>query len=115
MTQTTANQPISTYQWLKRPLAVIGISGIALFIGYSAIAETIEIPVGQQAQENWQLPRPNAGMSKAQVEEQFGTPDKRYPAVGQPPISRWEYADYIVVFEYSTVLHTVLKAKPHNE
>jgi len=30
-------------------------------------------------------------------------------AVGDPPISRWEYADFTVYFEYDRVVHAVLK------
>lgn len=92
--------------------AIIGLLSMGLFASHAAVSETIEIPVGQQAPEHWEMDRPIAGMSKAQVEKKYGEPEKRYAAVGEPPISRWEYADYIVVFEYSTVLHTVLKQTP---
>ena len=48
-------------------------------------------------------------MNKANVEHIFGTPIQKYDAVGKPPITRWDYPDYVVYFEYNMVLHTVMK------
>ena len=53
--------------------------------------------------------RPQRGMSMDAVESRFGEPMTRMPAVGQPPITRWEYAEYIVYFEHNLVLHAALK------
>lgn len=50
---------------------------------------------------------PSAGMSMQAVESQFGQPLKKNVAVGQPPITRWEYDGYVVVFERSTVVGSV--------
>ena len=50
---------------------------------------------------------PARGQSMAQVERQFGAPTERFAAVGQPPITRWVYADKIVYFEYDHVVHAV--------
>lgn len=50
---------------------------------------------------------PTRGASMAQVERQFGVPAERVAAVGQPPISRWVYPDFVVFFEYSHVIHAV--------
>ena len=52
---------------------------------------------------------PQRGMNMANVEHIFGTPIQKYDAVGKPPITRWDYADYVVYFEYNMVLHTVMK------
>ena len=51
---------------------------------------------------------PARGTSMAQVERQFGAPAERYAAVGQPPITRWVYADKVVYFEYEHVVHAVV-------
>jgi hypothetical protein len=56
-----------------------------------------------------QADRPGGGLSMNDVEEKFGEPLRKYSAVGTPPITRWEYADYLVYFEGSTVLHSVRK------
>ena len=50
---------------------------------------------------------PGRGQSMAQVERQFGAPTERFAPVGQPPITRWVYADKIVYFEYDHVVHAV--------
>lgn len=55
---------------------------------------------------------PGRGMSMDQVENRYGEPNQRYPSVGDPPITRWEYADFVVYFEYRYVIHTVSKKKP---
>ncbi len=54
-------------------------------------------------------PRPTRGMSMDRVEARFGTPVNRMAAVGEPPISRWEYPDFTVYFEYQFVIHAVQK------
>ena len=61
-------------------------------------------------QENYS--KLKAGMSKAEVEKLFGIPAQVQGPVGQPPITRWHYPDYVVTFEYEHVVHTVLKHKP---
>ena len=43
------------------------------------------------------------------VASTWGQPAARNAAVGDPPISRWEYADFVVYFEYSRVIHAVQK------
>lgn len=52
---------------------------------------------------------PARGMSMDSVEARFGTPINRMAAVGEPPITRWEYADFTVYFEYRFVIHAVRK------
>jgi len=72
-------------------------------------AEQVVVPVGQQAAEKQSLKRPARGITKDQVKQQFGDPVSSRAAVGDPPISSWEYADFVVYFEYDRVLHSVLK------
>jgi|GWRWMinimDraft_2_1066010.scaffolds.fasta_scaffold03134_3 hypothetical protein len=75
----------------------------------SAAAEVIQVPVGQQAAEKRVLEVPRRGTTKTEVERRFGAPLAQGPAVGNPPISSWEYENYRVYFERELVLHTVLK------
>jgi hypothetical protein len=51
---------------------------------------------------------PENGPTKPEVETRFGKPEIRHSAVGDPPISRWEYKRWSVYFEYNRVLFTVL-------
>ena len=54
---------------------------------------------------------PTRGMTAASVESKYGTPDAKVAAVGDPPISRWEYSSFVVFFEYDRVIHAVVKRK----
>ncbi len=51
--------------------------------------------------------RPNRGMSMETVESKWGKPAVKRNAIGEPPISRWEYPTFVVYFEYSNVIHAV--------
>jgi hypothetical protein len=53
---------------------------------------------------------PKNGLSKAEVEARFGEPSQRHAAVGEPPITRWDYGEYSVYFEYDLVLYSVLSS-----
>lgn len=50
---------------------------------------------------------PRGGMKLDKVRSEFGPPQQEIPAVGQPPILRWKYPDYIVYFEYDLVITSV--------
>jgi hypothetical protein len=52
---------------------------------------------------------PSRGLSMAQVENRFGEPSQRVGAVGDPPISRWVYPQFVVYFEGSYVIHAVAR------
>ena len=54
------------------------------------------------------LLRPKNGQSMDHVTSQFGEPTKVYPAVGEPPITRWNYNKFSVYFEYQLVIHSVV-------
>ena len=73
------------------------------------VAEEIIIPVGQQAVEKQSIERPKLGNTQDQVRERFGDPQDWTDTVGEPPISSWEYQDFVVYFEHNLVLHSVLK------
>jgi len=48
------------------------------------------------------------GMSMDDVRARFGDPSNKNAAVGDPPITRWDYDDWSVYYEYGLVLFTVL-------
>ena len=52
---------------------------------------------------------PVRGSTSDEVLTTFGEPAARTAAVGEPPISRWEYGGFVVFFEYDYVLHAVAK------
>ena len=51
--------------------------------------------------------RPARGASMATVEARWGQPLTRAAPVGQPPITRWEYGNFVVFFEHDHVVHAV--------
>jgi hypothetical protein len=53
--------------------------------------------------------RPARGMTAAIVESRFGAPEAKVAPVGDPPIPRWEYQNFVVFFEYDRVIHAVVK------
>lgn len=71
-----------------------------------AQADTLVIPLGQQAAQV-AVSLPERGMSTTSVAQRHGEPVKRHGAVGDPPISRWDYADFSVYFEDGKVVHSV--------
>ena len=86
---------------------------LSLAVGISMVqAEVIKLPIGAQAAQKQHLERPENGMTRGQVAARFGEPQSVVSSVGDPPISTWEYADYVVFFENDRVLHSVLKHVP---
>jgi len=53
--------------------------------------------------------RPKRGMSMKTVASTWGQPSAKRNAIGEPPITRWEYSSFVVYFEYSHVIHAVAK------
>ena len=51
---------------------------------------------------------PENGQTMASIESKYGAPESRQPAVGDPPITRWDYKEYSVYFEHEVVLFSVL-------
>ena len=82
--------------------------GMGLGLTATAGADTLLIEaISKQSAD--EAGRPGGGMSMNEVEEGFGQPTVKHAAVGEPPITRWEYTDFIVYFEGQTVLHSVYK------
>lgn len=51
---------------------------------------------------------PARGLEMDQVENRFGVPEAKLPAVGEPPITRWIYNGFTVYFEDRYVIHAVI-------
>jgi len=90
--------------------SLIIISALLLSATTITQAEVISIADPRYDVENSSegVLRPTRGMSKTSVEQQFGQPEQQFDAVGEPPISRWVYADFVVFFEDNTVIHSVV-------
>ncbi|MGC8518364.1 MAG: hypothetical protein ACP5P4_07510 [Steroidobacteraceae bacterium] len=81
----------------------------ACAVSATAVAETVVIN-GQVHVAPTTLPHPHRSQTMRQVEQRFGRPEKRYAAVGRPPITRWDYRNFSVFFEYNRVVHAVMHA-----
>jgi hypothetical protein len=78
-----------------------------LFVCLMAPA-TADILLIEKVRERMQRDLPDNGLSMAQVERRYGSPNRRSAAVGEPPITRWTYDDYSVYFEFELVIDSVL-------
>ena len=72
-------------------------------VALSASADELKMPAPEGS-----VDKPASGMSMEKVEAKYGAPSRRVPAVGEPPITRWEYPGFVVYFEHSRVVHTVV-------
>ena len=89
---------------LRKSLTVLlSVAAVAV-----AQADTLLIQSVQQA-EATRSERPASGLTKAEVEARFGSPTRMVAAVGDPPISRWEYPTFTVYFEHDRVIHSVAR------
>lgn len=91
----------------------------ALFVGAllqtpALQAETVTIPIGEQGMDR-HISKPSLGMSMDAVVTRFGEPANRQGPTGQPPITRWDYDQFAVYFEYDKVIHAVTRLKPKHE
>ncbi|HXQ31417.1 MAG TPA: hypothetical protein VN790_05570 [Steroidobacteraceae bacterium] len=80
----------------------VRLLGVALILGSVLAAASVraaEAPPGD---------RPANGTRMSAIEQHYGAPISRYPAVGQPPITRWDYPTMVVYFEHDRLIHAVL-------
>ena len=94
---------------MKKMIIGISLTLTGLFAGTPfSVAEQITLPIGEQTKKaNMELPQ--RSMDKESVRRDFGDPQEMVDAVGEPPISHWVYADYVVYFEGDWVLYSVVK------
>ncbi len=78
---------------------------LALLTAGPAWAETLGLPTTDPAAA---VERPQRGSTMSTVQSRYGEPVTRHAAVGEPPITRWDYAQFAVYFENDRVLHAVI-------
>ena len=79
---------------------------LTLLLAMPAAAEVLVIDKVEQ--ESADVARPPNGMSMDTVRSRFGDPESIVDSVGDPPITRWEYPNFTVFFEYDRVIHAVM-------
>ena len=82
---------------------------------FAAHADLLVIPEG--AGPTTPVNKPDKGMSMSQVVAKFGEPTNKHSPVGgaskvQPPITRWDYPQFTVVFEHEHVIDAVVPEQP---
>jgi hypothetical protein len=91
-----------------RTLGGAALLALSLAVAMPVVADTLLVEAVRSAQDS-AAERPRRGMTMKTVEARFGAPVTRHDAVGKPPITRWDYPDYSVFFEYQHVIHAVPK------
>ncbi len=88
---------------------VASAGGLAVLSGLFAVAgaETIAVDNGIAVKPS-DIATPSRGMTMNEVSNKFGAPTAKIPAVGNPPITRWEYPGFVVYFEHDYVIHSVV-------
>jgi hypothetical protein len=81
-----------------------------IWLPLTASAESLQIPLGEQGAATIQMPQ--RGDSRRAVLERFGLADEEHPTIGQPPITRWDYREFSVYFEYDHVINSVRHHQP---
>ncbi|WP_299975006.1 hypothetical protein [uncultured Pseudoteredinibacter sp.] len=98
---------------INRALISTSVIASSLLLGASfasiAHAEQIRVPIGSQGTMNSELPK--RGLNSKQLLGDFGEPNHVSGPVGQPPISQWHYASFVVYLEGDYVIHSVQKPK----
>ncbi|MCO6441181.1 MAG: hypothetical protein J5I81_08865 [Nitrococcus mobilis] len=79
----------------------------------AAHAERLLVSTAEQLRSD-PLVAPARGASMAQVKQRLGRPERIFPAVGKPPITRWVYPQFVVYFERERVIHSVEAATRFN-
>ena len=84
-------------------ILAIGLAGLAPICRADIVASQDGITVRDAG-----VAAPARGMTMSQVANKFGAPVTKIPAVGNPPISRWDYPGFVVYFERDHVIHSVV-------
>lgn len=84
------------------------VSAIALLLACGAMANAETVKMNGMSAGSGDA-RPSRGMTQTSVESKYGSPVSTTSPVGEPPITRWEYSDFVVFFEYDKVIHAVVK------
>jgi len=87
-------------------LRIVSVIALIVAFGGMANADTLNMDAAGAAFSDGRQMR---GMTTARVESEYGSPVAVTPAVGDPPITRWEYQNFVVYFEYDRVIHAVAK------
>jgi hypothetical protein len=89
---------------MPKTLYALAIAGL-LAIAPASSADELLIEQTEAARPEM----PTRGMTMDRVQNRFGAPQSVSGPIGEPPITRWDYDRFVVVFEYRHVVHSVVK------
>ncbi|WP_405234657.1 hypothetical protein [Lentisalinibacter salinarum] len=92
---------------LTTGLMLTTVLATMLAMSSAAHAESLDMDAGSAMLTGGD--RPTRGMTMQKVQSDWGQPTMRRAPVGEPPITRWEYPEFVVYFEHNRVIHAVLK------
>jgi len=81
---------------------------LAILLAFAVQPVAADVLLIEDVRKSQHMQLPVNGQSKADVSAKYGLPVKQHSAVGDPPVSRWDYDRYSVYFEYDLVLFSVL-------
>ncbi len=81
---------------------------LVLIVAFATQTVSADVLLIDEVRQSERMQLPVNGQSKADVTITYGSPSEQQAAVGDPPISRWDYDTYSVYFEYDLVLFSVL-------
>ena len=78
------------------------------FLVLGAGAASADVLIIDEVRQVARMNLPENGQTMDSTESEYGMPGQRHQAVGEPPITRWDYDTYSVYFEHELVLFSVL-------
>jgi hypothetical protein len=84
---------------------------LALAAGLCGTTATADTLLMDSMASDAGVARPHRGMTMDGVLQQYGEPSHRAGPVGEPPISTWDYGQFLVYFENQYVIHAVIPHK----
>jgi len=91
---------------MPKTLKTLAVAALLAFVPVAS-ADVLIIEKLEAAQ----VAKPTRGMSMERVQDRFGAPRSVSGPIGEPPITRWDYQDFVVVFEHRFVIHSVEKSE----
>ena len=97
---------------MRKDLLIVAL-GLFATAGVAG-ADVLTVPETQNTPE---MTVPAKGTSMADVKKKFGDPRDKKPTVGgdtpkHPPITRWDYDSFVVIFERDRVIDAVVPGAP---
>lgn len=90
---------------VTRNILVVLSLGLTMSVG----AQNMDMSAADRSATFDAAGKPTRGMTQTAVEANFGAPASTRAPVGDPPITRWEYPNFVVFFEFDKVIHAVSK------